>query len=195
MKRNQDAKTELLVYDAPRSFYSHDFLIKYNSLINSQERLQVLQHLFGRCALRVTLNWLAVFVDDELGKVPLDPVEEEAALLFLQILPQWMSSLAIHLKLLEQVKLDLAVANRALNLLVIAGLLAVELVTGKCENAETFDKEEKFQNTSRSTQKHAKSRKSNKKSEKHYRRLSIATPGDEEGKEANETQNTQNYSM
>lgn len=85
----------------------------------------------------MALDRLAVLVNDELGEVPLDAVEQHSALLLLQILPQWVSSLAVDVDLLEEVELDLTVASEALDLLGGSGLLVVELVAWESENAET----------------------------------------------------------
>lgn len=105
-----------------------------------QERFQVLEHLLRRSVWRVTLNRFAALVDDELGEVPLDGVEQQAALFLLQILPQWMCAFAIHVNLFEQVKLNFAIASEALNFLSVARLLVVELIARERENAQTYDK-------------------------------------------------------
>lgn len=100
--------------------------------------LQILEHLLGRGIRRVTFNRFSVLVDNELCEIPLDGIEQRAALLLLQILIQGMRALAIHVNLLEQIEIDLSIASEALNLLGIAWLLVAELVARKRENAETF---------------------------------------------------------
>lgn len=102
-----------------------------------EECLQVLDHLLRRRSGSVALDRLAILVDDELGEVPLDAVEQHSALFLLQILPQWVGGLAVDVDLLEEVKLNLAVASEALDLFSISGFLVVELVAWEGENAET----------------------------------------------------------
>ena len=85
----------------------------------------------------MTFNWFAILVDNKFGEIPLDAIEQETALFFLQILPQWMSTLAVDINLLEQVKLDLTVTDKALNFFGVAWLLVIELITGKGENAKS----------------------------------------------------------
>jgi hypothetical protein len=86
----------------------------------------------------VALDGIAVLVDDELGEVPLDGVEQGAALLLLQVLEEGMSSLSVDINLLEQIELHFSVASEALNLLAITRLLVSELIARKRENAETL---------------------------------------------------------
>jgi hypothetical protein len=83
----------------------------------------------------VTFNWFSILVNNELCKVPLDAVEQHAALFLFQILPQGVRFLAIDVKLLEQIKLDFVVADKALNLFGIAGFLVIELITRESKNA------------------------------------------------------------
>lgn len=79
----------------------------------------------------MTADRLAVLVDDELGEVPLDAIGQHATLLLLEIHPERMGRLAIHVDLLEQIKLDFSVLHEALNVLGISGLLITELVAWK----------------------------------------------------------------
>lgn len=103
-----------------------------------QESFQVLQHLLRRGCRSVSLNRLAILVDNELGEVPFDAVEEHAALLLLQVLPQRMGCLAVHLDLVEQIELDFAIGDKALDLFGVAGFLMVELIARESENAKTW---------------------------------------------------------
>lgn len=85
----------------------------------------------------MSLHRISVLVHNELGKVPLDQVQQDAALLLLQELPHGMRRLAVHVHLLEQVELHLSVAHKALNGLGIPGLLVGELVARERQNAKS----------------------------------------------------------
>lgn len=85
----------------------------------------------------MALHGISLLVHNELGEVPLDEIEKESALLLLHELPHRVRLLPIHVHLLEQIELDFSVADRALDLLVRAGLLIGELVAGECQNAES----------------------------------------------------------
>lgn len=99
-----------------------------------EELFNFFEHLQWRCALRVTSNRFAILVNDELSEIPLDGIDQCATLLLLQKLVQWMRSLAVHVDLLEQVKFDFAILQEALNLLGIARLLIIKLITWECED-------------------------------------------------------------
>lgn len=85
----------------------------------------------------MALHRNAVLVNDELGEVPLDQIHQEAALLFFHVLPDGVRLLSIHLHLLEQVKLHLAVPHKALDRLVVARLLVRKLVAGERQNTQS----------------------------------------------------------
>lgn len=112
---------------------------QYSIVIDAslQESFQVLQHLLRRSCRRVSLNRLAILVDNKLGEVPFDSVEKHAALFFFQILPQRMGFLAVHVNLFEQIELDFTVGDEALDLFGVAGFLMVELIARESENAKT----------------------------------------------------------
>lgn len=99
--------------------------------------LQVLQHLLGRGGWRKALNGLSILVDDKLGEVPFDGVDERSSLLLLQVLVQRMSFLAVHINLVEQIEIHFVIASKALNFFSIAWLLMTKLITWKGENAQT----------------------------------------------------------
>lgn len=86
----------------------------------------------------VTLYWLAILVNDELGKVPLDGISKEPMLLLLQVLPQRVSGRAIDIDLAEHVKLDVELACKLLDLCISAGLLTPELIAWKCKDAQSL---------------------------------------------------------
>ncbi len=46
-------------------------------------------------------NRLSVFIDDELGEVPLDEVSQHATLLVLQVFKEWVSVASVHVDLAE----------------------------------------------------------------------------------------------
>lgn len=100
--------------------------------------LEVLLQLRWVGAGSMTLDGISVLVHNELGEVPLDQVQQNSALLLLQELPHGMGLLAVHVHLLEQVELHLAVAHKALNGFGIARLLVGELVTGERQNAKSW---------------------------------------------------------
>lgn len=104
---------------------------------NLQKSFQVLQHLLRRSCRSVSLNRLAILVDNELGEVPFDSVEKHATLLLLQVLPQRVGRLAVHVNLVEQIELDFPVSDKALDLFGGAGFLVIELIARESENAKT----------------------------------------------------------
>jgi hypothetical protein len=83
---------------------------------------------------------LAVAADEELLKVPLDPLQaHEARLFVLKPLIEWIGLIAVDVNLAQDREghtiVDLA---EALNLLVGAGVLATELVAGEAKNDEVI---------------------------------------------------------
>jgi hypothetical protein len=89
----------------------------------------------------MTLDWFSVLINDELCEVPLDGINQSSALFFLQVLEQWMSFLAVDVKLLEQVEVYLAILHEALNFFGVARLLMTKLVAGESENTQTCGEE------------------------------------------------------
>lgn len=85
----------------------------------------------------MTFHRLSILVDDELCEVPLNGVDQSSALFLLQVFVQWMSGLAVHIDLFEQIKVDFAVADEALDFFSVAGLLMTELIAWKSENTQT----------------------------------------------------------
>lgn len=115
-------------------------LCRYSIVIdaNLQESFQVLQHLLRRSCRSVSLNRLAVLVNNELGEVPFDSIEKHATLFLFQILPQRMGCLAVHVNLVVQIELDFSIGGKALDFFGGAGFLVIELIAGKSENAKTW---------------------------------------------------------
>lgn len=101
---------------------------------------QVLEHFLRGSVGRVTFNWLSVLVDDELCEIPLDGIDQSSALFFLQVLEKWMGVFSVDVNLIEQIEVDLAILNEALNFFGIAWLLMTELITGESENSQTCKK-------------------------------------------------------
>lgn len=86
----------------------------------------------------MALHRVAVLVHDKLGKVPLDGIEQGAALLLLQELPQRVRFVPVDVNLGEQIKLGaLLLLGELFNLLVGLRLLVRELVRRERQNAET----------------------------------------------------------
>lgn len=116
------------------------YLIRVNCFSHkcSKVFLQVLLQL-ERARLRsVALHRVAVLVHDKLGKVPLDGIEQGAALLLLQELPQRVRFVPVDVNLGEQIKLGaLLLLGELFNLLVGLRLLVRELVRRERQNAET----------------------------------------------------------
>lgn len=106
--------------------------------------LQVLDELLRRCGGRVTLHRFAIFIDNKFREIPLDGIEERSTLLLLQILPQGMRLLAVHVDLLEQIEVDFTIFHETLDFLGVAWLLIAELIAGKGENSQSCKEEEKF---------------------------------------------------
>ena len=73
--------------------------------------LEVLLEMFGELARvdvgSMSLDDFSLLVDDELGEVPFDEAAKSATLLLLQVLPERVRVVAVHVDLLEQVKLHL----------------------------------------------------------------------------------------
>lgn len=80
----------------------------------------------------------ALGVHQELGEVPLDELPEEASLLVLQVHPQGVGVVAVHVNLGKHIKLDSELGRKLLDLLRCARLLVAELVTRKREDGEPW---------------------------------------------------------
>jgi len=79
-----------------------------------------------------------VFVDQELGEVPLDGVDDKSRLFRLEIFPQWVGSLAIDVDLREKIELDAVFALCELfDLSIGARFLIAELVTWEGQNPKS----------------------------------------------------------
>jgi len=105
--------------------------------------VQVLQkvsfHGEGIRLRSVSLDGLAIFVHDELGVVPFDGVHQESRLFRLEILPQRMGFIPVHVRLAEHVELhSILDASESVNLFIDVGLLAAELIAGECQNLQPF---------------------------------------------------------
>lgn len=94
-------------------------------------------HLLGRGRGSVALDGLSVLVNDELGEVPFNGIDQSPTLLLLQVLVQWVGAAAIDVNFLEQIEVDLSVLDEALDLFCVAGLLVAELVAREGENTQT----------------------------------------------------------
>ena len=101
---------------------------------------QVLEHFLGGSVGRVTFDWLSVLVDDEFCEIPLDGINQSSALFFLQVLEKWVGVFAVDVNLIEQIEVDLAILNEALNFLSIARLLMTKLIARESENSQTCGK-------------------------------------------------------
>jgi len=86
----------------------------------------------------MSLDGLAVFVNDKLGKVPLDEVSQQTALFMFQIRVERMRATAVHVDLVEHIKLDVFLSDELANLFVVARFLAAELVAWERENTQTL---------------------------------------------------------
>jgi hypothetical protein len=85
----------------------------------------------------MTFNWFSVLVDDELCKVPLDSINQSSTLLLLQELEQGMCVIAVDINLLEQVEVNFAILDEALNLFSVSGFLMAKLIARKSKNSQT----------------------------------------------------------
>lgn len=86
-------------------------------------------------------NRLAILVDDELGEVPLDEAAQGAALLVLEVFPERLGLVSVHVSLLEDVT-ELCLRGEEVADYVFAGswLLAIELVAGESQDFKTYKK-------------------------------------------------------
>ena len=82
----------------------------------------------------VSRDRLSIFVNDELGEVPLDEVSQHATLLGFQVLEEWVSVAAVHVDLAEHVEGGSLGRCEGLDLRVGARLLTPELVAREGEN-------------------------------------------------------------
>jgi len=78
---------------------------------------------------RVSLNWTSVFVDHELGEVPLDSIDHESGLLGLEELPERMRVISVHVNFVKHVEFHAVPLCELLDLSIGAGFLVAELVT------------------------------------------------------------------
>jgi len=79
----------------------------------------------------------ALFVDDELGEVPLDEVAQSSALFVLHVVPHGVGVLAVDVDGAEHVELDVVLGNELLDLGNVLELL-VELVARERQNTQTI---------------------------------------------------------
>jgi len=85
-----------------------------------------------------SLDGLAFFVHQKLCEIPLDGVHQKAPLSLLEVIPEWMGVVAIHVDFLKKVKGDAVnFGGVFLDFSIGAGLLTPELIAGKPENPQT----------------------------------------------------------
>lgn len=113
------------------------FFINLQLILCLKVFFELRDELLGRCGGRVTLHRFAIFIDNKLGEIPLDSIEESSTLLLLQILPQGMGLAAVHVDFLEQIEFDFTILCKTLDLFAGSGLLVAELIAGECENSQT----------------------------------------------------------
>lgn len=113
------------------------FLIILQLIFRLEVLFELRDELLGRCGGRVTLHRFAIFIDNKLGEIPLDSIEESSTLLLLQILPQGMGLASVHVDFLKQIEFDFIILCETLNLFTGSGFLVAELIAGKCENSQT----------------------------------------------------------
>uniref|UniRef100_A0A2M4DH48 Putative secreted protein n=1 Tax=Anopheles darlingi TaxID=43151 RepID=A0A2M4DH48_ANODA len=93
-----------------------------------EQLLQFGAQLHRASGRSVPAHRFAPLVHQKLGKVPLDRVNERAALALLQILPQWVRLLPVDVNLGEHVEAHVAALGELLDLCVRARFLATELI-------------------------------------------------------------------
>jgi len=87
----------------------------------------------------VSMDWLTFLVDNKLGEVPLDGVHQESGLLHLEILPQRMSCIPVHVDLAEKIKLRSILALcKLLDFFIGSRFLIPELIAGKCQYLQSL---------------------------------------------------------
>lgn len=93
----------------------------------------------------MAFHWLSVFVDDKLGEIPLDRIEQSAALFLLEISPQRVGLVPVDVNLCEQIELGtFFLVSETFDLLIATGLL-LELVRRESKNAEAWKQNEMSQ--------------------------------------------------
>lgn len=80
-------------------------------------RFEIFCELVGGYIGRMSLDDFAVPVDDELGKIPLDKITQEAALLLLQVLPERVGIVTIHVNLFEEIELSLKIGRKIVSII------------------------------------------------------------------------------
>lgn len=87
----------------------------------------------------VSLDRFSITIDRELGKVPLDRVDQGAAFLHLQILEDRMCIRSIHVNLRVHVERNIELfGHKLLDLRLGARLLSRELIARKCCDTKTI---------------------------------------------------------
>lgn len=79
-----------------------------------------------------------MFVNQELGEIPLDRVDEGSSLLCLKPLPQRMSVVPIHIDLTGHVPSDVELLGKLLDLSLGAGLLTSKLIAWEANDSESL---------------------------------------------------------
>ena len=99
-RKNQEKGPTLLERIQPRSLeIFFDFIFDFGN---------------GIVGGRGAVDWLPLLVDDKLGEVPLDRVDQDAGLLVLQVLPKRVGIVPVDIDLGEHVKGDVVLLRKSL---------------------------------------------------------------------------------
>jgi len=124
-----------------QAFHISPFLKSFGHLFlrNTQSLHDVVLPIERSIQRRVTFDRLSIAVDDELGEVPFDKVAQSTALLVFQVLPQWMSLVAVDFDLRIHIERRVIIVRYELfDLWFRPRLLATELIAGETSYAQTI---------------------------------------------------------
>uniref|UniRef100_A0A8D8SDY7 Uncharacterized protein n=1 Tax=Cacopsylla melanoneura TaxID=428564 RepID=A0A8D8SDY7_9HEMI len=85
----------------------------------------------------MTLDGNTVLVNNELGEVPLDGINQSSSLLVLQKFEQRSSIVPVDLDLFEKIKIDVPLFGELTDLICITWLLSSELITRESQDSKS----------------------------------------------------------
>jgi len=108
-------------------------------LLIIQQLLNISHHIVRRNRRSVAFHWHAVAIDEKLGEIPLNSVDQRTTLLLLQPLKQRMSIATVYVHLRVHIKCDTELLmNPTFDLRFIPRFLATKLIARKCSNAKAL---------------------------------------------------------
>jgi hypothetical protein len=128
---------------SPYRLDNHDQTITTASYLDGFHcLLQILFQVFfntrRRSSACISVDHIALTINQKLGKVPFDSIEQKARCFFLQICPQGMGIATIYINLLEQSKCNSSLPGKFFNVCFSTWFLPAKLITRECQDFQSF---------------------------------------------------------